>query len=67
VRTYADRVIADAIQRSKLLLRDKDREASGNLLQSVSSTMDYASPELKTDYQKAQKLASKGTLTRFRA
>jgi hypothetical protein len=29
--------------------------------------MDYASPELKTDYQKAQKLASKGTLTRFRA
>ncbi len=66
VRTYADRVIADAIQRSKLLLRDKDREASGNLLQSVSSTSDFASPELKTDYEKAQKLASKGTLTRFR-
>jgi hypothetical protein len=68
VRAFADRLVADALERSKKLLRDNDRAASGNLLQSVSNTIDFASPELKTDWQRAQKKVSKGALTsRFRA
>lgn len=66
-RALADRVVADSIQAAKLLLREHNREAAGQMLQTVSSLVDYASTELKSDWRNTQRKASQTSLiTRLR-
>jgi hypothetical protein len=61
-RIFADRLIADAITGSKAMIKE-DKEKAGHLLQSVTSTIDFASPELKTEWQRAMKKIGKSSLT----
>jgi len=61
-RTFADRVVADAITGSKAIVKE-DKEKAGQLLQSVSSTIDFASPELRTEWQRAMKKMGRSTGT----
>jgi tetratricopeptide (TPR) repeat protein len=66
-RAYADRVTGDAIHNAKLLLRDHNREGAGQVLQTVLSLVDYASAEMKQDWQNTQRKASQTSLiSRFR-
>jgi len=67
-RTVADRVVGDAINEAKSLLRDHNREGAGQLLQNVFSILDYASPDRKLDWQNTQRKAAQTSLiSRFRS
>jgi len=64
-RIFADRMIADAITGSKSMVKE-DKEKAGQMLQSVTSTIDFASPELKTEWQRAmKKMGKSGVTSRF--
>jgi len=64
---FADRLIAEVIRESKMLMRDRARAAAGELLQTVSRTIPFASAGVKTDWLKVQKKASKsGLIARLR-
>jgi serine/threonine-protein kinase len=66
-RSAADRAIAEAIRNAKLLLRAHNRVAAGLALQTVSGMVDYASSQVRTDWQNAQRKASQTSLiTRLR-
>jgi serine/threonine-protein kinase len=66
-RTVADRVVGDAINEAKSLLRDHNREGAGQLLQNVFSILNYASPDVKIEWQNTQRKASQTSLiSRFR-
>jgi hypothetical protein len=66
-RTVANRVVGDAINEAKSLLRDHNREGAGQLLQNVFSILNYASPDMKLDWQNTQRKASQTSLiSRFR-
>ena len=61
-RVFADRVVADSIQNAKNLLRDHNRDAAGQALQTVSGMVDYASTETRLDWQNTQRKASQTSL-----
>ncbi len=61
-RALADRVVADSIQNAKNLLREHNREAAGQTLQTVSGIVDYASTETRLDYQNTQRKALQTSL-----
>jgi serine/threonine-protein kinase len=61
-RTFADRMIADALSGSKATIKE-DKEKAGQLLQSVTSTIDFASPELRTEWLRAMKKMGKSSQT----
>jgi hypothetical protein len=63
----ADRVLAEAIRNAKLLLREHNREAAGQALQTASGMVDYASAEMKSEWQNTLRKASQTSLiARFR-
>jgi serine/threonine-protein kinase len=61
-RALADRVVADSIQNAKNLLREHNREAAGQALQTVSGIIDYASTETRLDWQNTQRKAQQTSL-----
>jgi ribosomal protein L22 len=61
-QVFADRLVADVIDKCKLMFRNHEREAAGNLLQSVSGLIDYASPKVKADWQQNQRKSGEGSL-----
>jgi len=61
-RRFADRVVAEAVRSAKVALRDHNREAAGNALQGVSSMVDFASTEVRSEWQTAQRKALQTTL-----
>jgi len=61
-QVFADRMIADTIDKCTLMLRNHDREAAGELLQSVSGIVDYASPQARTEWQRIQRKSGEGRL-----
>jgi len=61
-RAHADRIVADTIQSAKNLLREHNREAAGQTLQTVSGMVDYASTETRLDWQNTQRKASQTSL-----
>lgn len=66
-QVLADRVLTETLEKCKLMLRNHEREAAGELLQSVAGIVDYASPQLRTDWQRTQrKSAESGMLSRLR-
>ena len=66
-RTVADRVVGDAINDAKSLLRDHNREGAGQALQSVLGILDYANADVKMEWQNTQRKASQTSLiSRFR-
>jgi serine/threonine-protein kinase len=66
-RDHADRVTSDAIQNARQLLRDHNREAAEQMLQTVSGMVDYASPEVRSEWQNTQRRAAQTSLiTRLR-
>ncbi|MGC2620387.1 MAG: protein kinase [Acidobacteriaceae bacterium] len=60
-RSTADRVIGTILERSSQLLRDRDRNGAGDLLQRVSGLLDFASLETKTDWHRLESKVSKNT------
>jgi serine/threonine-protein kinase len=66
-RSTADRVIGTVLERSKELLRDRDRNGAGDLLQRVTGLLDFASLETRTDWHRLESKVSKNTgVTRLR-
>jgi serine/threonine-protein kinase len=61
-RIFADRMVAEAITGSKAMIKE-DKDKAGQMLQSVSSTIDFASPELRTEWQRAMKKMGRSTGT----
>jgi serine/threonine-protein kinase len=61
-RTLADRVIEDVVRGAKLLLREHNREGAGQALQTVSGIVDYASSEVRSEWQNTQRKASQTSL-----
>ena len=61
-RAFADRVVAGSIQNAKNLLRDHNREAAGQALQTVAGMVDYASTETRLDWQNTQRKAQQTSL-----
>jgi serine/threonine-protein kinase len=61
-REVADRTISDAVQRSRNLIREHNREAAGQLLQSIAAVVDFGSPDLRQEWQTAQRKASQTSL-----
>jgi serine/threonine protein kinase len=61
-RSYADRVTGEAVRNAKILLRDHNRDAAGQALQSVAGLVDYASPEVKTDWMSTQRKSTQTSL-----
>jgi serine/threonine-protein kinase len=56
-QAFADRMVSDALSRCKDLIRQREKESAAQLLQTVSGLVDFSSPELKSDWQRAQKKA----------
>jgi hypothetical protein len=61
-RAVADKVTSDAIRDAKLLLRDHNRDAAGQALQTVSGMVDHASAEIRSDWQETQRKAAQTSL-----
>ena len=67
-QTFADQAVEAVIRASKVLLRDRDRDAAEKLLLTVSRAVAYASPEMRLDWERLRKKASATTLlSRLRA
>jgi serine/threonine-protein kinase len=60
-QVFADRLIADTIDKYALMARN-DREAAGELLQGVSGIADYASARVRTDLQHTQRKSGEAKL-----
>jgi len=61
-RTFADQAVAAAVEKSKNLLRDRDKDSAERALMTVSRALPFASAELKLDWQRMKKKASASTL-----
>jgi serine/threonine-protein kinase len=67
-QALADQVLAEAVRNARLLLRERNREAAGQALQTVSVMVDYASAGMKSEWQTTQRKASQTSLIdRFRS
>jgi serine/threonine-protein kinase len=61
-RVFADRAVAEVVERSKTLLREKDKDSAERLLQTVSRAIPFASSNVRLDWEKAQRKATATTL-----
>ena len=59
-RALADQAITGAIQKSRELARGRDKDTAERLIQSVSGTVAYASPEMQAEWQRAERRLPKG-------
>lgn len=67
-QVIADRLIAETIDKCKAMLRTHDKEAVGALVQSVSGIVDYASPQVRAEWQGVQRKSGEmGLLSRLRS
>jgi tetratricopeptide (TPR) repeat protein len=66
-RAFANRVVSDAVESAKNLIRDHNREGAGQALQTVTGLIDYASDEVKAEWDTAQRKVSQTSMfSRFR-
>ncbi len=66
-RAVADRVVSELIGKYKTMLRNRDKSGLLALLERASATIDFASPETKSNWQSVVSQATRtGTLTRTR-
>ncbi len=66
-QAFADRVVTDAIENAKNLVRDHNKEGAGQALQSVCGIIDYASAEVRAEWHTMQRTASQTSMfSRFR-
>ena len=61
-RAFANRAIAGAVQKSKDLIRSRDKDTAERLLQTVSRAIPFASSEVRMDWERAQKKVTATTL-----
>jgi serine/threonine-protein kinase len=61
-QAFADRVLSEAIENAKNLIRDHNRDGAGQALQAVFSLIDYASPEVQTEWHNTQRKASQTSM-----
>jgi serine/threonine-protein kinase len=67
-QAFADRVVSESIENARNLLRDHDREGAGQALQVAYAMVDYASPDVKTEWLNTQRKAAQTSLiSRFRS
>jgi hypothetical protein len=60
--TFADRIIADITGRSSDMLRNNNKEAAAELLQSVSQIVPYASQQAGAEWQRTLRRSSSSKL-----
>ena len=56
-QAFADHMVADAVNRSKDLVRQRDKEAAAQVLQTVTGLVEFTTGEQKMDWLRAQKKA----------
>jgi serine/threonine-protein kinase len=61
-RDFADRAVAEVVQKCKTLLREKDREGAERMLMTVSRAIPYASSQVRSEWDRVQKKTSATTL-----
>ncbi|MFZ1083758.1 MAG: protein kinase [Terracidiphilus sp.] len=54
-QAFADRVISGAVENAKNLIRDHNRDGAGQALQEVSGLIEYATAEVKAEWNTAQR------------
>jgi serine/threonine-protein kinase len=66
-QAFADRAVTGAIQRSKELLKERDKIEAEKQLKAVSDTLPYASPKLQAEWESARrKSTASGLIARLR-
>ena len=66
-RALADHVLAEAIGKCKAMLRNRDKAGAGDLAQTVSGLVEFASPQVNVDWRKmVDEIARPGLLGRLR-
>jgi serine/threonine-protein kinase len=66
-QAFADRAISGAIQRSKALLKERDKIEAEKQLLAVFDTLPYASPKLQAEWESARrKSTASGLIARLR-
>jgi serine/threonine protein kinase len=66
-RALADRVLAEAMSKCKAMLRNRDKTGAGDLAQTVSAMVEFASPQVSVDWRKiVDEIARPGLLGRLR-
>jgi hypothetical protein len=66
-QAFADQVVKDAVENAKNLLRDHNKDGAGQALQSVSGIIEYATAEIKAEWDTAQRKVSQTSMfKRFR-
>lgn len=66
-QAFADQVVTDAIENAKNLLRDHNKDGAGQALQTVTGLIDYASEEVRAEWDTAQRKVSQTSMfSRFR-
>jgi len=66
-RALADRVVAEAMGKCKAMLRNRDKTGAGDLAQTVSEMVEFASPQVNDDWRKmVAEIAKPGLLNRLR-
>jgi serine/threonine-protein kinase len=67
-QAIADQVVTNAVESAKNLIRDHNREGAGQALQTVTGLIDFASAEVKAEWNTTQRKASQTSLiSRFRS
>jgi serine/threonine-protein kinase len=59
-RTLADRIVTGVITQSQTMLRNREKEAAGELLIGAAPMVQFASPQVKTEWQRTQRKSDKG-------
>jgi hypothetical protein len=66
-QAFADRAVTGAIQRAKMLLKERDKIGAEKQLLAVSDTLPYASLKLQAEWESARrKTTASGLVARLR-
>ncbi len=66
-RALANRMLAEAMGKCKVMLRNRDKAGAGDLVQTVSGLVEFASPQVSVDWRKmVDEIARPGLLGRLR-
>jgi serine/threonine-protein kinase len=66
-RTFADRAITEAVREARTMVRDRNKDGAERLLMSVSSTLSYASPSTREQWEAVRRKATgSGIIARLR-
>jgi hypothetical protein len=61
-QAFADQVVTEAVEAAKNLIRDHNRDGAGQALQAVSGMIEYATAEVKAEWNTAQRKASQTSM-----